>query len=540
MLFPGTARPGPGFADASAPLAPAHERSSGTRAPSYWLTRFLVLRVLGLVYVAAFGSLAWQVLPLLGEHGLLPAASLLERMQAGAGSRLAGFLQLPTVFWLDASDPMLLGAALLGLALSLFLLFGFANAIQLAVLWGLQLSIVQIGQLWYGYGWEIQLAETGFLAIFLCPLTSARSFPASPPPIAVIWLLRWLIFRIMLGAALIKLRGDSCWRDLSCLFFHYQTQPIPNPLSRFFHFLPHPLLQAGVLVNYAAELVAPWFAFGPRRVRHAAGALMLAFQLMLIASGNLSFLNWLTIVPILACFDDSLLRRVLPRALVARAERAVLTARPSRAQQTVAFVLAALVALLSVGPVRNLISARQVMNTSFDRLALVNTYGAFGTVGRERDEIIFEGTNDTPTDETAQWRAYEFPCKPGDLERRPCVVSPFQPRLDWQIWFAAMASPAEVPWTLHFVWKLLQGDRGVLRLLANDPFPGAPPRFVRARLYRYEFVPPGDASGAWWKRELLGDWLPPLSREDPRLRESLIRLGWLEPGDPGASARSAR
>ncbi len=532
MLSSSTATPE--LVPPSRPLAAPREK------PTYWLTRFLVLRVLGLVYVAAFGSLAWQVLPLVGEHGLLPAASLLERIHAAVGSRLEAFLQFPSVFWLNASDPMLLGVALLGLALSLPVLFGFANAIQLAVLWVLQLSVVQVGQLWYGYGWEIQLAETGFLCIFLCPLRSTRPFAGSPPPVAVIWLLRWLIFRIMLGAGLIKLRGDPCWRDLTCLDFHYETQPIPNPLSRRFHFLPHPLLQAGVLVNHVAELVAPWFAFGPRRARHAAGALMLAFQVMLIVSGNLSFLNWLTIVPILACFDDSLLRRVLPRGLVRRAEAAARAARPSRAQQALSLALAALVALLSVGPVRNLLSPAQVMNTSFDRLALVNTYGAFGTVGRERDEIVFEGTQSEVPDETAQWRAYEFPCKPGDPMRRPCVVSPFQPRLDWQIWFAAMASPAEYPWTLHLVWKLLEGDRGVLRLLANDPFPDAPPRFVRARLFRYEFVPPGDASGAWWKRELLGDWLPPLSREDPRLRESLIRLGWLEPQSLGAPPPSAR
>ena len=201
------------------------------------------------------------------------------------------------------------------------LLFGFANALQLALLWSLQLSVVQIGQLWYGYGWEIQLVETGFLAIFLCPLASARAFPARPPPVAVIWLLRWLIFRIMLGAGLIKLRGDPCWRELTCLFFHYETQPIPNPALAARSIGCRTCCSSwACLMNHAAELVAPWFMLGPRRVRHAAGAVMLAFQGALIASGNLSFLNWLTIVPILACFDDSLLRRVLPRALVARAQ----------------------------------------------------------------------------------------------------------------------------------------------------------------------------------------------------------------------------
>jgi hypothetical protein len=506
-------------AEAPTPVARPPERG-------YWLTRFVILRALGFVYVAAFASMAWQVLPLLGEEGLLPAAPWLDRIQASAGSRLDGFLERPSWFWLGASDPALLGAALLGVALSLPLLFGFANAIQLALLWSLQLSAIQIGQLWYGYGWELQLAETGFLAIFLCPLASARAFPASPPPLAVIWLLRWLIFRIMLGAGLIKLRGDPCWRDLSCLFFHYETQPIPNPLSRFFHFLPHPLLQAGVLVNHAAELVAPWFVFGPRRARLAAGVLLLAFQGMLIASGNLSFLNWLTVVPILACFDDAALRRVLPRALGEAAERAQQAAQPSRAQRVVSLALAGLVALLSVGPIGNLISAQQIMNTSFDRLALVNTYGAFGTVGRERDEIVFEGTQAERPDESAEWRAYEFPCKPGDPERRPCVVSPYHYRLDWQIWFAAMSSIGRQPWLIHLVAKLLDGDAGVKRLLAVDTFPEDPPRWVRAQLYRYQFTRPGDGSSDWWKRTLVGPYMRPLSREDPELRTFLRRNGW--------------
>jgi len=184
------------------------------------------------------------------------------------------------------------------------------------------------------------------------------------------------------------------------------------------------------------------------------------------------------------------------------------------------------VALLSIGPVRNLLSPHQAMNTSFNRLELVNTYGAFGSVGRERHEIVFEGTGDRVITPSTRWEAYEFKCKPGDPERRPCIVSPYHYRLDWQIWFAAMATPAEYPWAFHFVWKLLQNDRATLALLANDPFPDSPPRHVRARLYRYEFAPPGDPSGAWWRRTLLGDWLPPVSADEPRLRNFLAARGW--------------
>jgi hypothetical protein len=517
------------------------------RGPSYWLTRFLILRLLGLVYFFAFLSLARQVLPLIGSHGLTPVTQFLEQAESYDGSRWEAFKRYPSLFWLGASDSRLQRLAWVGVGLSVPLLLGYANAILLAVLWALYMSFVHVGQLWYGYGWEIQLLETGFLAIFLCPLLDPRPFPATPPPLAVVWLFRWLIFRVMLGAGLIKIRGDPCWRDLTCLDYHFETQPIPNPLSWYAHFMPHWFHRCGVLFNHATELVAPWFAFGPRLLRHVAGSMIVAFQVFLIFSGNLSFLNYLTIVPALACFDDGLLRRVLPRPLSDRAERAAAAARSSALQQGVAFALVALVALFSVDPVLNLVSARQIMNTSFSALDLVNTYGAFGSVGRERREIVFEGTRDETVNEATRWQAYEFPCKPGDPARRPCVVSPYQPRLDWQIWFAAMSVPQREPWTVHLVWKLLHDDPGARSLLGNDPFPDGPPRYIRARYYRYWFAPPGDASHAWWKRRLLGEWLPPLSVDDPRLREFLDSQGWLRPETPsdretrrGVQARTGR
>ena len=504
-------------------------RPAPRERPSYWLTRFVILRLVGFVYFFAFLSLATQVLPLIGHDGLLPADRFLVRVAERLGSRSDGFLALPSLFWFGISDAGLVVLAWLGVVLALLVLLGIADALLLAVLWALYLSFVKIGQDWYGYGWEIQLLETGFLAIFLCPLVDARPFPRSPPPVALIWLFRWLIFRIMVGAGLIKLRGDRCWHDLTCLYYHYETQPIPGPLSRAFHFLPRWMLRGGTLFNHVTELGAPWFAFVPlRSVARAAGLVMLLFQWTLILSGNLSFLNWLTIVPILACFDDGFLRRLLPRRLVARAEQAAASARPSKLHERASYVLVALVSLLSIGPVQNLLSKHQHMNTSFDQLALVNTYGAFGSVGRERDEIVFEGTDAPELHPETRWREYEFPCKPGDVLRRPCWIAPYQPRLDWQIWFAAMSTPERYPWVFHLVWKLLHADPGALSLLANDPFPDEPPRFVRARLYRYEFAPPDDPSGAWWQRELLGEWLPPLSSADTRLRRILTAYGWLE------------
>jgi hypothetical protein len=490
----------------------------------YRWTRFFILRMVGLLYLMGFLVLAEQGLPLLGHDGLLPADKFVTRAILSHDSPADAFWDLPSLFyWIGTSDRTLLGLAWVGVALSTTVLLGYTNAIVLAVLWALYMSFVHVGQLWYGYGWELQLLETGFLAIFLAAPLDPRPFATRDPPASVIWLYRWLIFRIMLGAGLIKIRGDSCWRDLTCLYTHYETQPIPSPLSALFNALPHAFQKLSVLVNHFCELVVPFFVFGPRRARHVAGWLLLAFQCLLILSGNLSFLNWLTIIPILACFDDSRMARLVPR----RWRGAVGPSVPaSRVHRGFAWALVAVVAGLSLAPVGNMLSAEQVMNTSFNAFDLVNTYGAFGTVGRERNEIVFEGTSSASPDESAAWKPYEFRCKPGNPERRPCFMSPYHYRIDWQIWFAAMTDPAGAPWTLHFVWKLLHGDRGTLSLLANDPFPGEPPRYIRAKLYRYQFAPL--AEKGWWRREPLGEWLPPLSIDDPRLTRFLRSYGWLD------------
>ena len=528
------------FARARAPafarlrLAARRPTDVGRLAPDrYWLTRFALLRLLGFVYAAAFLAAALQLEPLIGSNGLLPLSPYLDRVAEHLGSRAAGFWALPSLFWIDSSDLALRAVAWTGFALSCAVVAGYANSIGLAALWALYMSIVHAGQDWYGYGWEIQLLETGFLAIFFVPLVDPRPFPRRPPPIAVIFLFRWLAFRIMLGAGLIKIRGDSCWRDLTALYYHFETQPIPNPLSRSFHFLPRAMLRAGVVFNHIAELGAPWFVFGPRWGRRIAGAVILAFQGTLIVSGNLSFLNWLTIVPALACFDDGVWARVLPRALVRRAERAAEEAQPSAAMQRIAALVAALVAVLSLQPVVNLLSPRQIMNTSFDRFDLVNTYGAFGTVGRERWNVVFQGTSDDSPGDDAQWKPYPSRALPVALDRRPAVIAPYQPRLDWQMWFAAMASPNEYPWTIHLLWKLLHNDPGALSLFAENPFPDRPPRYVRAVLYRYAFAPPDDPEGRWWTREAIGLWLPPLAADDPQLIAVLKRAGWLAVHEPG-------
>ncbi len=494
---------------------------------SYWITRFLILRLLGAIYAFAFLAAIHQIIPLIGEHGLLPVDDFLKNVSGALGSNNAGFARLPSVFWFVHSDTTLLTTAWIGLILSLVVLAGYANALLMIILWFLYMSFVHVGQDWYGYGWEIQLLETGFLAIFLCPLINMRPFPKRAPPMPVIILFRWLIFRIMFGAGMIKMRGDTSWRDATALYYHFETQPLPGPLSRWFHFLPRAILRFGVWYNHLAELIAPWFVFWPRIARLIAGILIIGLQIILILSGNLSLLNWLTIVPALACFDDQSWAKVLPRKLILRAANADAQAEPSGPMLVTSWILAIVIAFYSISPVMNIFSPGQIMNTSFDRLDLVNTYGAFGWVGRERMNIVFEGTMDSIPDEKAIWKSYIYQALPVELNKRPPQIAPYQLRLDWQIWFASMSTPDEYPWTIHLVSKLLHNDAGAVSLFAENPFPKHAPRYIRAVLYKYFFSKPGHPDGRWWNRERIGDiWLPAMSADDPRLTDLLKQNGW--------------
>jgi hypothetical protein len=494
--------------------------------PTYWLTRFVFLRLLGFLYLVAFVIVWRQFRPLAGEHGLLPAPQFLHAVGSAYGGGLAAFLRLPTLFWLDASDAAFTAGAWVGMALACCVVLGLANAPILAALWFLYMSFVHVGQLFYGYGWEMLLLEAGFLAIFLCPLLSPHPFPQRTPPSTIVMvLLRWLAFRLMFGAGLIKLRGDPCWRDLTCMLYHYETQPVPNPLSFYFHHLPAWFHRAEVLFNHFVELVVPWFVFGPRTLRHLAGAMLVAFQVLLILSGNLSFLNWLTIAICLACFDDGAWVRVLPSALRNKAAALASHTETTAARRVAERALALVIAVLSVNPVLNMLSPGQVMNATFDPFELVNTYGAFGSIGRERNEIVLQGTYDADPGPGAHWIDYEFKCKPSDVDRRPCVVSPYHYRLDWQMWFAAMSRAEDEPWLLHLVDKLLRGDPAVLSLMADGPFRRAPPRYIRAELFRYQFTRPGEGR-AWWRRTRLAAYLPPLAPDSPLLVETLEAYGW--------------
>ena len=492
--------------------------------PEYFITRFVLLRALGFVYFFAFLSLATQVIPLIGENGLLPAKTFLNTFHFD--NKFDAFMNLPTIFWMNSSDNFLLFLAWGDIILSLIVLIGFANVPLMFILWLIYLSFVHIGQLWYSYGWEIQLIETGFLAIFLCPLIDMRPFPKTAPPVPVIWLFRWLAFRIHLGAGLIKIRGDSCWRDLTCLYYHYETQPIPNPLSPYFHFMPKWFHKLGVLWNHFVELIVPFFVFYPRIARYIAGILLISFQVILILSGNLSFLNWLTILPAIACFDDNFFRKIMPKWITSRAEHAAKNKRVYKPQKIIAWILVIFVAWLSIPVVQNLLSSRQYMNTSFNRWDLVNTYGAFGAVGKQRYELILEGTEEEVITPQTKWKEYEFKAKPGNTYRKLPIVAPYQPRIDWQIWFAAMQRPEQNPWLIHLIWKLLHNDKGAISLIAENPFPDNPPKYIRVEFYQYSFAPIGNKEEAAWNRKYIGQWLPPLSTSTPGLKEYIKAYGW--------------
>jgi hypothetical protein len=469
---------------------------SWLEAPDYWLARLVIERGIGAIYVIAFLVALRQFTPLLGERGLLPVPEFVAYVP---------FRASPSLFHLRYSDRLLRACAWTGLALGLLVVAGVPDGWPLplemlvwATLWGLYLSIVNVGQTFYSFGWETLLLEAGFLAIFLGP---AWTFA----PLPLIYLLRWLVFRVEFGAGLIKLRGDECWRDLTCLYYHHETQPMPNPLSWYFHWLPKTLHRAEVLGNHVAQLVVPWFLFAPQPVATVAGLVIVATQSWLVLSGNFSWLNVITIVLACASFDDAALGRVLsigPASLESSLPHAVLV-----------IALTLLVLGLSYRPAKNLLSPGQLMNSSFDPLHLVNAYGAFGSVTKKRYEVIIEGTADRDPTSASEWREYEFRAKPGDVMRRPPQYAPYHLRLDWLMWFAAFSSPRYHEWFMPLLTKLLEGDRATVALLRRDPFPDGPPRVVRARLWLYRFTTVAERhkTGAWWHRTFVGEYAPAVS-----------------------------
>lgn len=528
------------------------EKVSSLQRGTFWLTRIVLLRSVAFIYFVAFFVAYNQNKQLIGKHGLMPCENYLNSVKRYVGGKIgmAALAYTPSILWFlswSDMDANLDGIALVGMALSAFVLVtGMANMVIMVSLWVLYHSLVNVGQLWYSFGWESQLLETGFLAIFLCPVWTLSQVPRRcPPSLVCIWTFRWLIVRIMLGAGLIKIRGDKCWRDLTCMDYHYETQPVPNPMSYYMHRSPWWFHRFETFSNHFIELIAPFFTFFGRRMCMVNGAIQILFQVVLIVSGNLSFLNWLTIVPSLACFDDASLGFLFhsgggakKAVLEIQSENEAQRPKPSKGmliRRVVNISLGILIGCLSIPVVMNLLSSRQVMNTSFDPLRIVNTYGAFGSITKERTEVIFQGTlSPDPKAPEAVWEEYQFQCKPGDVHKRPCVISPYHYRLDWLMWFAAFQTYEQSEWVIHIAGRLLSNDSTVLSLLDHNPFQGRDtPRWVRGEHFRYKFSQPGSANaaqGKWWLRKRIGAYFPPVDLE--ALRGYFQSRNWPHPHIP--------
>lgn len=476
-----------------------------------WLVRLLLQRAAAVLYLIGFVVVLQQFKPLLGEHGLLPVPDFLKRTT---------FRESPSIFCWHYSDRFLDVVAWTGLVLAAAAAFGlpergpvWLSLITRLVLWFLYLSIVNAGQKFYGFGWESMLLEMGFFASFLGPgWTNA--------PLIPVLILRWMLFRTEFGAGLIKLRHDRCWRELTCLYYHYETQPLPNPLSWYFHRLPRFMHRFAVLFSHFVQVVVPFFLFAPQPVAAIAGGLIIFHQLWLIVSGNYSWLNWLTVALGFSAFSDSILSAVFGAPLPLTITRPLWF-------NILLLALAAATVFLSMQPALNLFSRNQLMNYSYNRFHLVNTYGAFGSVTRKRYEIVIEGTEDPILTDHTVWKEYEFKGKPGNPNRMPPQIAPYHLRLDWLVWFlpfsvvvteSGILVSGQQVWFMRMVQRLLTNDASILGLLRNNPFEQSKPTFIRALFYEYRYTDWRERkeTGAWWTRLPVDVYLPPVSLEHLR------------------------
>ncbi len=469
---------------------------------SYALVSWVFLRGLGLIYIAAFASLGVQILGLVGSDGISPLEGYLAAARDGWGT--AAYGRLPTLFWLGTSDSLLIAGTVAGVVLGALVAFGLLVRPSLVALFVLYLSYVYAGQVFMNFQWDQLLLESGFLAIFLTGGTRI-----------VVWLYRLLLFRFLFLAGVVKLvSADPTWRDLTALRYHFWTQPLPAPLAWYAAQLPDWLLSALTGLTLVIELAVVFLIFLPRRPRALAGVMALAFQLAIVLTGNYNFFNLLTMLLCLFLFDDRQLRQLFPPGLASWVQGKA--PRPGTAATT----LAALLALVAIPVGANLIweplAGRNLpgagaLAEAIAPLAIVNPYGVFATMTTTRPEIVIEGSDDGQN-----WREYEFRYKAGPVGRPLKCNIPHQPRLDWQLWFAALQGPSQNRWIEGLLFRLLQGSPPVVSLLASNPFPEHPPKFVRARLYDYRFTDAslGARTGEVWVRRLEGVYFPQVSLQD--------------------------
>ena len=476
-------------------------------AHDYTIAREVIQRGVAAVFVLAFVSTFHQFPVLLGERGLLPVPEFLDRAGDRAGPTL--FRRVPY------SDRLLRGMCVAGVLLGALTVLGvpkqgpaWTMIAVFGVMWVLYLSIHSVGQVFYGFGWESMLLECGALVGLL-------GSHAVAPPLLMILFLRWMLLRLEFGAGMIKMRGDPSWRDLTAMDHHHQTQPMPGPLSRLAHLAPRWWHRLEVLGSHAVQLGIIWLVLLPQPIASFAGLAVILTQLFLVVTGNYAWLNWLTILVACSAISDSFLRWAVGgpwpgwgwERWPVVGEPATGGASPLWWQLLVLAVFAGL-AVLSWKPLRNLFSAGQLMNASFDRFHLVNAYGAFGSMTERRYEVIIEGTLAADPDAAAEegWLPFEFKGKPGDVRRRSRQFAPYHLRLDWQMWFLALR-PGAQPWFVALLERLRSGDPSVRRLLRTDPFDGEAPTGIRVRLFEYRYAsgPERRETGAWWTRTEAGE-----------------------------------
>ncbi len=485
------------------------------RPPTYFAARRWFLRAVGLIFLIAFVSLWVQIDGLIGSNGITPVREFLPAARAQLGDRALSILL--TLCWFNSSDTFFHFLCGGGVVLSLVLIVGIAPALSLVGLVAFYLSLTIAGQTFLSFQWDILLIEIGFLSIFLAPWRLWPKRGVDPPVSrAALFLLKVLLFKLLVMSGVVKLTsGDDSWWDLTALDYHYWSQPLPTVIGWWADQSPEWFKKFSVAFCLVVEIIVPFFIWAPRRLRLFACGLLIFLQVMIAATGNYCFFNLLTIALCLLLIDDDVaasLRETRARRIATRPQDKLSIC----AATAVIVVTLPLNAQLIYSALKPEAEWPRLLGSVYARaeaFRIVNGYGLFRVMTKDRREIIIEGSADG-----LDWKPYEFKWKPGDVMRAPGWCAPHQPRLDWQMWFAALGSYRQNPWFVQLVISLLHGKPQVAALFERNPFPQNPPRYVRAALYRYRFTTAEEhrETGAWWKRQELGEYLPSVSLEDVR------------------------